>query len=320
MQTSPGGESPVGSALLPNSTARRPEPAEDGWIRHDGRRISATSLCSSRTTSAISWHLCRLSARLASSTERLRLGCLVFNNGIRHPVVLAREIATLDLLSEGRVEAALGAGWLRADYDESGIAYDAPAVRVDRFEEAVVLMDAAPRNGRSRLLQREALPGQRPPPHAASGAASPPAAHHRRRWQAACAFNRRPPCRHCVDQSQSAVGRAGPVVERQRGGHPPKIAWVADAAGDRFADIELNCYVGHAQVTEDRGRVLESLASEIAMPPREIEHSPLVLAGTFGQMEEELDGAAASTGSPTSRSASTRGKPLVPSASKLAGT
>ena len=62
---------------------------------------------------------------------------MVFDNDYKHPLVLAKEAATLDLLSDGRLELGLGAGWMRTDYEQSGIAYDPPAVRVDRFEEAV---------------------------------------------------------------------------------------------------------------------------------------------------------------------------------------
>ena len=63
----------------------------------------------------------------AEATTTLRVGSLVFDNDYRHPVVLAKEIATLDLVSEGRVEFGLGAGWMKSDYDEAGLPYDAPA-------------------------------------------------------------------------------------------------------------------------------------------------------------------------------------------------
>src|SRR5580704_12695327 len=71
------------------------------------------------------------------ATERLRVGTLVFDNDYRHPVVLAKEIATLDLATGGRVEFGLGAGWKRSDYDEAGIAYDPPGVRISRMAEGL---------------------------------------------------------------------------------------------------------------------------------------------------------------------------------------
>src|SRR5580658_3537023 len=79
-------------------------------------------------------------AAVAAATTTLRMGSLVFGNDYRHPFVLAKEAATLDVLSEGRFELSLGAGWMRTDYDEAGLAYDHPAVRVERFEEAVLVL------------------------------------------------------------------------------------------------------------------------------------------------------------------------------------
>src|ERR1700727_1194391 len=76
-------------------------------------------------------------AAAAAATTTLRVGSLVFGNDYRNPFVLAKEAATLDVLSDGRFEMSLGAGWMRTDYDEAGLAYDHPAVRVARFEEAV---------------------------------------------------------------------------------------------------------------------------------------------------------------------------------------
>src|SRR5437016_13355822 len=76
----------------------------------------------------------------AAATTDLRIGTLVFDNDYKHPLVLAKEAATLDLLSDGRLELGLGAGWLRSDYEASGIPYDPPAVRIDRFEEGLAIV------------------------------------------------------------------------------------------------------------------------------------------------------------------------------------
>ena len=73
----------------------------------------------------------------ADATTDLRVGALVFDNDYKHPVVLAKELATIDLLSEGRLEIGLGAGWMISDYEESGIPYDSPKVRIDRFVEGL---------------------------------------------------------------------------------------------------------------------------------------------------------------------------------------
>src|SRR5450631_4260223 len=77
---------------------------------------------------------------VAEATQALRIGTCVFNNDFRHPVMLAREAATLDFLSGGRFELGLGAGWQKVDYERVGIPFDAPGVRISRLEESVRLV------------------------------------------------------------------------------------------------------------------------------------------------------------------------------------
>jgi probable F420-dependent oxidoreductase len=77
-------------------------------------------------------------AALAASA--LHIGTLVLDNDFRHPVQLAKELATLDLISSGRLELGIGAGWMLTDYNESGIPYDSLQVRIDRFEEALAIL------------------------------------------------------------------------------------------------------------------------------------------------------------------------------------
>ncbi len=72
----------------------------------------------------------------AEATQTLRIGSLVFDNDFRHPVLLAKEAATLDLLSGGRFELGLGAGWEGSEYVQAGMPFDPPGVRVSRMEEA----------------------------------------------------------------------------------------------------------------------------------------------------------------------------------------
>jgi probable F420-dependent oxidoreductase len=76
-------------------------------------------------------------AMAAAHTTTLKIGALVFDNDYKHPAILAKECATIDLLCDGRLELGIGAGWMKTDYDALGLDYDPPAVRVDRFEEAL---------------------------------------------------------------------------------------------------------------------------------------------------------------------------------------
>src|SRR5688572_30876088 len=76
----------------------------------------------------------------AHATTRLRVGTNVLNNDLRHPVLVAREAATVDLLTDGRLQLGLGAGHMKAEYDEAGLHYDAGAERVERLAEAVTII------------------------------------------------------------------------------------------------------------------------------------------------------------------------------------
>ena len=79
----------------------------------------------------------------ADATTTLRLGSLVYDNDYKHPLVLAKELATMDVLSEGRIEIGLGAGWMVSDYERSGIRYDPPGLRVSRMMEGLAVLKGA---------------------------------------------------------------------------------------------------------------------------------------------------------------------------------
>ncbi len=76
----------------------------------------------------------------ADATTTLRVGGLVLDNDYKHPLVQAKEAATLDLLSDGRLELGIGAGWMETDYVASGIPYDPPGVRISRFVEGLTII------------------------------------------------------------------------------------------------------------------------------------------------------------------------------------
>ncbi len=79
-------------------------------------------------------------AHVAAVTDTLRVGPLVLGNDYKHPVVLAREMATLDLLSGGRLELGIGAGWMTIDYDKAGLPLDRPSVRIARLSESIAIL------------------------------------------------------------------------------------------------------------------------------------------------------------------------------------
>src|SRR5215212_9142174 len=71
----------------------------------------------------------------ADATTSIRIGCQVFDNDFRHPAQLAKEVATLDVMIDGRFEFGIGAGWSKKEYDQTGLPFDPPCVRVSRMEE-----------------------------------------------------------------------------------------------------------------------------------------------------------------------------------------
>src|SRR3989440_8397116 len=115
-------------------------------------------------------------ATAAAATTTLNVGALVLDCDFRHPAVAARELASIDLLSEGRLEIGLGAGWKRLDYDHSGIAMDPPKVRVDRLIEPTRILEALfagdPGTFAGEHYSITALPGTARPP-TAGGATLP---------------------------------------------------------------------------------------------------------------------------------------------------
>ncbi len=124
----------------------------------------------------------------ADATTELNVGALVFDNDYKHPVVLAKEIATIDILSGGRVELGIGAGWMTTDYEQSGIPYDRAGVRVDRMVEGIAVMKGLFADGPFSFEgEHYTITGPRRPAQAAHPPA-PPDPH--RRWRQAGARHR----------------------------------------------------------------------------------------------------------------------------------
>jgi probable F420-dependent oxidoreductase len=228
-------------------------------------------------------------AAAAGATTALRVGALVFGNDYRHPCALAKEAATLDVLSEGRLELSLGAGWMRTDYEETGMAYDEPKVRVERFEEAVLVLQGLLRtdgpfsfHGSHYQVREHNLlprPVQKPGPPLIIGGGGKRVLSIAARHADIVSIN-----------VNLAAGTGGPETapdatpERTR----EKIAWVRDAAGERFDDLELNALIGFVVVTDDAAGVAEAMAPHFGTTTDEALHIPLALLGTLDQMTEEL--------------------------------
>jgi probable F420-dependent oxidoreductase len=224
----------------------------------------------------------------AEATERLRVGSLVFGNDYRHPLFLAKEMATLDLVSEGRTEFGIGAGWMRSDYDEAGLAYDRPGLRVDRLREAVAVIKGLWSDGKTdldgqhyRIAEAKASPVPRAKPHPpiVIGGGSPRVLALAATEADIVGFN-----------ASLAAGYVGPEVAatataehfRQR------VSWVKEAAGSRFDQLELQLLVFAVQVVPNGRELLDSMAPAFGLSTEEIREVPIALAGTVDEISEML--------------------------------
>jgi probable F420-dependent oxidoreductase len=257
----------------------------------------------------------------AAATATLRIGALVFDNDYRHPLILAKEAATLDLLSDGRLELGLGAGWMRSDYEESGLAYDAPAVRVDRFEEGVAVITGlleteGPFSFSGAHYQVSAHTGtprpvQRPRPPIIIGGGGRRVLGIAARVAEIVSIN--------VDLRSGTAGpeaaaNATPEATRR------KVGWVKEAAGARFDDIELNTLIGFALVTDDRQLIIDAMAPTLGIDPADAQHIPLALIGTLEEMAEELEWRRAEYGISYFSLEIADWEALAPLVARLAGT
>ena len=224
----------------------------------------------------------------AAVTSRLRIGALVFDNDYRHPVVLAKELATQDVLSDGRLEIGIGAGWMESDYRAAGIPYDRPAVRIDRFEEALAVIKGAMGDGPFSFAGRHYTvtdydgrpkPVQRPCPPILVGGGGRRVLSIAAREADIVGIN-----------GSLAAGVVGPeaIATMTREAVVEKLAVVREAAGDRLAAIELNIRAFLVSVTDDRASRLRQVAEFVGVDEAMVAESPFALIGSTATIADEL--------------------------------
>lgn len=225
----------------------------------------------------------------ALAAPGLRIGTLVLDNDFRHPVELAKELATLDVVSDGRLELGIGAGWMLSDYQQSGIAYDSPQIRIDRFEESLAILKGLFRDGpysfsgkhyRVTELNGEPKPLQKPHPPIMIGAG-------RKRMLAIAAreadivnvtFSMQ---RGVWDSEASATGTAEATAKKMR--------WLREVAGERFQQIELSVPVFVAKVTDQSLTDAERIAPRYGLTAEQVLGSPHFLIGSVDGIAEEIE-------------------------------
>ena len=224
----------------------------------------------------------------ADATTDLRVGALVFDNDYKHPVVLAKEVATIDVLSGGRVEFGIGAGWMNTDYEQSGIPKDRDGVRIARMAEAVEVIkglwapEAFSFSGEHYTitgLDGLPKPAQQPHPPILIGGGGPKVLGIAARHADIVGIN--PSIR---------AGEVGPEAARDAAADrvDQKVAWVREAAGDRITDIELNALVFVINVTDDPEPVREMMAGIFGVDADLVAASPYVWIGSVPEICDQL--------------------------------
>ena len=223
----------------------------------------------------------------ASATTTLRVGALVFDNDYKHPVVLAKELATIDLLSEGRLEIGLGAGWMISDYEEAGIPYDSPKVRIDRFIEGVAVIRGAMAEGSFSFsgdhytitnYNGQPKPIQARPPLLIGGGGKRVLTYAAREADI-IGIN-----------GTLTAGVVGPEALSTMTAESvdEKVAIVAAAGAHRINDIEMNIRTFFVKVTNDRAATVDGISSMFGVSKDMIDASPFALIGSVEECIEQL--------------------------------
>jgi len=225
----------------------------------------------------------------ADATTRLRIGTNVLNNDLRHPVLLAREVATMDLLTDGRLELGLGAGYMRIEYDQAGLRFDRGGIRVERLTESVQIIKDLLGGAEVTFVGRHyrvpshktyPLPVQRPRPPIIIGGNGP-------RLLALAAREA-----DTVNLTGVTFTRGGTTLDMSGwkvAGVDERLRVIRDAAGERFGALELSAQVQRVIVTDRPREAAEELQKtwqQISVD--EILAAPFVLIGTVDEMVEAL--------------------------------
>jgi probable F420-dependent oxidoreductase len=258
----------------------------------------------------------------ADATQTLRIGTLVFDNDYRHPVILAKEAATLDLLSDGRLELGIGAGWLEREYAVAGMPYDRAGVRIDRFIEGLAVIKGLWADGpfcfqgehyRIDGIDGYPKPAQRPRPPILIGAGQPRMLKLAGREADIVGILTTSVATGTVVDMPS--NRMWDTVEQQ-------IGYVREGAGDRFDQIELST-VGTVIVTDDRRGRTEQMIRENGWQGVTVEdvwRMPAVYIGSVDQIVTDLDERRERLGVSYIVVASARVEAVAPIVARLAGS
>jgi probable F420-dependent oxidoreductase len=271
-------------------------PGRDGWIDHvqqaEDSGVDTLLIRDHIAPGPFGPQLAPLAtaSAVAAHSTRLRVGTMVLSNDYRNPVLLAHEAATIDWLSGGRLELGLGAGWLRDEYRQMGMAFDPAGTRIARLEEAVGVIagllagQTVTFRGAHYAIDSATLPvaaAQRPRPPLMIGGGGPKmlalAGRH-----ADIAGILPAPIRGDEDTDDPA--------DRSPAALEAKLAVLRDAAGERFAQLEISTFATF-RVTSQRRRDTEDLIRQRGWQGigcEQVWAMPMVFIGSAGQIWHDL--------------------------------
>jgi len=216
-------------------------------------------------------------------TSTLRLATMVLDNDFRHPAVVAKEAASVDVLTGGRLELGLGAGWLQTDYAKSGLPFDAPGVRLTRLAESVAIIKAflsssepvsyAGEHYRVTDLDTQPRPVQQPRPPIMIGG--------RQRRALSLAAREADIVGISLLDPRGPGAPAAPTFAQ-------KVAWVREAAGDRWDSIELHINGGLVAIGPDARSALDEASQRTGQTVAEVNASPGTLAPSVDAIVEKI--------------------------------
>ncbi|MEM7094535.1 MAG: TIGR03621 family F420-dependent LLM class oxidoreductase [Actinomycetota bacterium] len=220
----------------------------------------------------------------AAVTSTIKVGARVMCCDYHQPVVLAKSLATVDFLSEGRLEAGFGAGWITSEYEAMGVAMDGPGVRIDRMIEYVELAkayfagaDLDQQGDHVHVSNMGAIPASPQPggPKIMIGGGSPRVLRTAGAMADVVSIN--------FDNSAGKIGARG-IGSGTADGTKQKVDWIREGAGDRFDEIEIEIGAYFTAVTDDTAATLEQMAGAMGMPPDMLAEHPHALVGSVDEI------------------------------------
>ena len=229
-------------------------------------------------------------ALVAQATRTLRVGSFVFANDFRHPALLAKTAATLDVISGGRFELGLGAGWMESEYEQVGLAFGTPRVRIDRMVEALQVIKGlfsddpvtfAGVHYQVTAMRGHPSPVQRPyPPILLGGSGKRILSVAAREADIVSIIPRGMVELESLQHIDLADAGSTSLAQ--------KVAWIREAPAERFQDLELNLFIVDMALTDRGEDGADQLAHRFALSREQVMEIPHLLTGTAGQIGERL--------------------------------